>query len=359
MMKCKFCREEIPEDVKVCPLCGSAVYDEAASDESKRTEQGEVREENQYQYGTPNQNINYNPYNQQKPINGTLYLILSILATLLCCLPLGIAGIVFSSRINSQQRNGDYEGARSSAKMARIFLIISLVIGIIAGVMYVALGIKGMHNYNSNSSAISDITEDIEWTGEDEGEDGITGDLDGIEDKDVKPAQSVSKLGENWDSYTIQINDKVIALPCEYKELEEAGLTIDKSMGLDDGGIVSKGEYSIGYLADKNGNSMMVDFINPYDEEKKVEDCLIGGISVGDYDLENGGMTVTFPGNVQIGTSKDEVTGKYGETEDTYEGESLHIYTWTNSDLNYSTFEADFDPESGKLVQVFMKNYGF
>lgn len=145
-MKCKFCREELPEGAKICPLCGSAVYDEASSEYTS-----ESMQESQYNFGMPEQNQgqqnynygqqNYNygqqnyvqpNYNGQKPINGTLYLVLSILATLMCCLPLGIVGIVFSSSINSKQNNGDYEGARSAAKTTKIILIICVVFAIIS-----------------------------------------------------------------------------------------------------------------------------------------------------------------------------------------------------------------------------------
>ena len=63
----------------------------------------------------------------EKPVSGTPYMIFSILCTLLCCLPLGIAGIVYAAKINSLQKIGDYAGAKEAAKKAKLFTIIGAV----------------------------------------------------------------------------------------------------------------------------------------------------------------------------------------------------------------------------------------
>lgn len=58
-------------------------------------------------------------------------LVFSIIATLLCCLPAGIAAIVFSSKANNAKKMGDYEGARVAAKQAKTWLTVSVVAGIL------------------------------------------------------------------------------------------------------------------------------------------------------------------------------------------------------------------------------------
>lgn len=59
------------------------------------------------------------------------YLAWNILATILCCLPLGIAGIIFSCAAKSAARVGDFQTARSKAATAKTLFFISLVIGLI------------------------------------------------------------------------------------------------------------------------------------------------------------------------------------------------------------------------------------
>ena len=70
------------------------------------------------------------------PVNGTMYLVLSIIATVLCCLPFGIAGIVFATKINQLNLVGDYQGAQKAAKSSMIFTIVAAASGIIAGIAY-------------------------------------------------------------------------------------------------------------------------------------------------------------------------------------------------------------------------------
>lgn len=370
-MKCKFCREEIPDGVKFCPMCGTVVAEEGKPDsqmpgagETDQTQPAQVGQQSGdgnsygYKYGTAGQSVCQSP---QQPINGTLYLVLSVLSLLMCCLPLGIVSLIFSSKINSQQRNGDYDGARDSAGKAKLFLIISLVLGLIANVVIFGFAFAGVSNGVTDISEMK--VEDELMAGNEggfPGEDGLDGDLDGIMDKEIKAAPQASELGSGWDSYTVRVNDRVIAFPCEYKEFEMLGFAVDEEIGLDsEDGMVSGGGYAIGYLTDKEGNSIMVDFINPDGGKKKANECLIGGISVNDYDLENGKLSVVFPGNVQIGADREEVVKKYGETEEeVYEGEEVVMYSWRDADTCYSSVDASFDAGSGKLTQITMRNYG-
>ena len=59
------------------------------------------------------------------------YLIESILTTICCCLPLGIAGIVFASQVNSKFALGDYEGALQASKEAKKWMTWAIIAGII------------------------------------------------------------------------------------------------------------------------------------------------------------------------------------------------------------------------------------
>jgi Interferon-induced transmembrane protein len=59
------------------------------------------------------------------------YLVPAILVTLFCFLPTGIAAIVFASQVNSKRSVGDYAGAMHASKQARLWTIISLVVGLV------------------------------------------------------------------------------------------------------------------------------------------------------------------------------------------------------------------------------------
>lgn len=142
-----------PEDVE-----GSYQNDPYKSvNQEQNTSYGEP---NNYEYGQQNQNYeqqnqNYTQQNQgyyqqnnfngmpQKPVNWVPYLILSIISTLCCCLPFGVVGIVFSTKINSAMLAGNLEEAQNNAKMARIWIIVSFAIGLLTWLIYMVLIVTG------------------------------------------------------------------------------------------------------------------------------------------------------------------------------------------------------------------------
>lgn len=72
------------------------------------------------------------------------YLVFSILATVLCCLPLGVAAIVFSSQVNSKWNAGDHAGAAESARKAKLFTIWSAAVGLVVSIGYAILMFAGV-----------------------------------------------------------------------------------------------------------------------------------------------------------------------------------------------------------------------
>ena len=70
---------------------------------------------------------------QTQPKN---YLVESILVTIFCCQPFGIAGIVFASQVNSKYASGDYEGAKKASEDAKKWMKWGLIAGIIVVVLY-------------------------------------------------------------------------------------------------------------------------------------------------------------------------------------------------------------------------------
>lgn len=64
------------------------------------------------------------------------WLVESILVTLCCCPPFGIAGIVNASKVETLYRFGDYEEAMRVSREAKKWFIVGLVLGILGGTMY-------------------------------------------------------------------------------------------------------------------------------------------------------------------------------------------------------------------------------
>lgn len=70
----------------------------------------------------------------QKPDNNLVW---AILATVICCVPLGIVAIIKASSVDSLWASGKYEEARKAANDARKWAIIGAVSGFVIIVIYV------------------------------------------------------------------------------------------------------------------------------------------------------------------------------------------------------------------------------
>lgn len=82
------------------------------------------------------QNTNFNSqpnYQQPKPDNN---LVLAIITTVCCCLPLGIVAIVQASKVNSLYAIGQYAAANQAAASAKKWSIIGIVVGVIWSILY-------------------------------------------------------------------------------------------------------------------------------------------------------------------------------------------------------------------------------
>jgi interferon-induced transmembrane protein/caspase domain-containing protein len=67
------------------------------------------------------------------------YLALAIVATILCCFPLGIVAIVKARKVNSLWAAGDHAAARKTADDARKYAILTMVVGAVVIVLYVVV----------------------------------------------------------------------------------------------------------------------------------------------------------------------------------------------------------------------------
>ena len=69
------------------------------------------------------------------------YLVLAIISTVCCCLPLGIVAIIFAAQVNSKYEAGDYQGAMDASNKAKLFTFIAIGLGIIINGIYFLLQI--------------------------------------------------------------------------------------------------------------------------------------------------------------------------------------------------------------------------
>lgn len=77
----------------------------------------------------------------ERPAMPPTFLLWSVLCTICCCFPPGIAAIIFSMMVSSRYHNGDYEGAARASRMAEIWIIVSFVLGVLSASLYIPLSL--------------------------------------------------------------------------------------------------------------------------------------------------------------------------------------------------------------------------
>jgi uncharacterized membrane protein YvbJ len=124
---CTSCGKAIEGDGRFCTNCGAPI-------------QPEEPQQQYYQPQPEPQPVKQQPVGM-KPKN---YLALSILATILCCLPFGIPAIVFSARVDNYWNAGNYQEAQEASRKAKTWMLISVIIGAVGIISYLALVFMGV-----------------------------------------------------------------------------------------------------------------------------------------------------------------------------------------------------------------------
>lgn len=65
------------------------------------------------------------------------YLVPSIAATVLCCLPAGVVGIVYANQVNAKAAVGDLAGAVEASAKAKLWTLVSVVLALTGWTLYV------------------------------------------------------------------------------------------------------------------------------------------------------------------------------------------------------------------------------
>lgn len=82
-----------------------------------------------------NNNLEFNEFEETKvpPQN---YLLLAILTTFFCCLPIGVYAIIKSTSVNTLWTQGQYELANKASQEAKKWSIIAIISGIVGIILY-------------------------------------------------------------------------------------------------------------------------------------------------------------------------------------------------------------------------------
>ena len=141
-MICPRCGKENKEDTAFCIACGQNLKEEISSSEDAQGNtytQQPMPNDGQVEYSVKGIPV-YPVIN-----NYMIWSILStILSTVFCCLPIGVGAIIYSAQVDTLLARGNYQGALNASRNAKIWNIVTLVIGLVWIVMSVGLVVTGV-----------------------------------------------------------------------------------------------------------------------------------------------------------------------------------------------------------------------
>ncbi len=112
-------------------------------------------------------------------------------------------------------------GAQNAASKAKMFTIIGTVAALVVSIFYIIFAIViGIGKAHFDDDPVSNVVENVI---EDKNDSKKADDSDKSDKtaKTTEPAGVSSGLGASWDSYTVQINDKVLTFPCTKADVEQ------------------------------------------------------------------------------------------------------------------------------------------
>ena len=71
-------------------------------------------------------------------------LAIAIFSTLCCCVPFGIASIVYAAQVDGKASSGDYIGAQEAADKAKMWAYLAIGFGLVTGLAYAGLMFAGV-----------------------------------------------------------------------------------------------------------------------------------------------------------------------------------------------------------------------
>lgn len=134
-MFCEKCGAQVEAGVKFCPTCGNPM---------PAVEQP-VQEPVYNQSYNQTYNQTYTTEAVKPKVNSTPFLVWSIINLVCCCMPLGIAGLVFAIKAGSATTQED---ADKAIKLAKTLNLVGTILGAVVAVLYVVLMAMGIFSSN-------------------------------------------------------------------------------------------------------------------------------------------------------------------------------------------------------------------
>lgn len=112
---CRNCGNQVNDGTKFCPKCGQPINGSLQPQQPVYQQpQQQVYQQSTQAYQTQ----------QQQPLKPDSHMVLAILSTIFCCLPIGVYAIVLANKVDKLYYSGQYDEAEEASQGAKKWSII-------------------------------------------------------------------------------------------------------------------------------------------------------------------------------------------------------------------------------------------
>lgn len=169
----------------------------------------------------------------------------------------------------------------------------------------------------------------------------------------AEDAGAETGLSDELYDFQIQIDDKVYQFPMSYEDFVAEGWDLDDYN--DESEQLSPNQYSMIYF--NKGEIRCTSYaVNLGVNTITIPECLLGGISIDNFDWDTEEGRILLAGGIQRGVSTiEDIKAAYGNPTDTYEGDLYTKLTYEKD--SYCTVELMVYKESGVLEDIDIRNF--
>ncbi|MBE5962052.1 MAG: hypothetical protein E7256_11855 [Lachnospiraceae bacterium] len=169
--------------------------------------------------------------------------------------------------------------------------------------------------------------------------------------KALKP-QADASLSDDLYQFQVAINGDVYTLPMTFEKFVSYGWEYQG----DGTQTLSPGYYLAAEVFEKDGLQIYADIINMGMNVEAMSDCIIAGLNMDKFMVDDNDVTITFAKGIEYGVSTiEDIKNAYGTPTDTYEGE---LYTKLTYELDsYQQVEFCVDAETKTLNEFEIENF--
>lgn len=284
-MKCNVCNNELKNEARFCPACGTPVN-------NQQPVQNQVFTQPVNQQPNIQVNSGMQPVNQNQPKNNKTAIILAIVFGIIALVAIIIALVATSSNNNEDKKEKEEVN-------------------------------ESVNNNDNDLDNEDDFDTEIE---EDSGSSAVTG------------------VSNDWKNYEMSINGKSFKLPISYSEFEQiTGFSMQDSKKET---LLEDGYYTLANLYKDDKLVASIDLLNDTGSTIKYSECLVTSVYQTAYNVKNNKGTFEFAKGLKIGMpmTEEQLKNMFGEparTHDYENGEYKYVtYTYAESEFStYNNFE--------------------